>query len=231
MRDFTQTTAGCRSTPPRCAAARAGLAAAADPGRLRRARHPRRVALARPGGRGGLAATSRGCARTAWNSRATAAAACSPTPTPPAARPRATTTGARWTRPASWARPAWCWWSAACPARWPAARRTRTSPARARRSPKASPRCWRTRASAACRWPSSRCTRCTPPTAPASTRWSRRWTSATRSTRRAAARWAWRWTSTTCGGTRSCSSRSSAPAASGCWPSTSATGSCPPPTC
>ena len=33
----------------------------------------------------------------------------------------------------------------------------------------------------ACRWPSSRCTRCMPPTAPASTRWSRRWTSATRS--------------------------------------------------
>ena len=54
----------------------------------------------------------------------------------------------------------------------------------------------------ACRWRSSRCTRCTPPTAPASTRSRRRSTSATSSTRRAAARSASRSTSTTSGGTR-----------------------------
>ena len=64
----------------------------------------------------------------------------------------------------------------------------------------------------ACRWRSSRCIRCTPPTAPASTRSSRRSTSATRSTRSAAARSASRSTSTTSGGTRSWRRRSRAPA-------------------
>jgi hypothetical protein len=48
---------------------------------------------------------------------------------------------------------------------------------------------------------------------------------------RAAARWAWRWTCTTCGGTPSWPSRSRAPAASGCWPITSAIGSPPRATC
>ena len=43
--------------------------------------------------------------------------------------------------------------------------------------------CWSTRAPPTCRWRSSRCIPCTRPTAPASTRWSRRWTSATNSTR------------------------------------------------
>ena len=76
-------------------------------------------------------------------------------------------------------------------------------PARASRSPRAWRHCWRMPANAACRWPSNRCTRCTPPTAPASTRSSRRWTCATRWTRGAAAHSAWRWTPITSGGTPS----------------------------
>ena len=64
-------------------AARAGLAAAADPGRLRRARHPRRLALARPGRRCRTAGHGAHAARARHRScRATAAAACSPTPAP-----------------------------------------------------------------------------------------------------------------------------------------------------
>ncbi len=105
-----------------------------------------------------------------------------------------------------------------------------------RRSP--APRCttaspprWSTRAASACRSPSSRCTPCRPPSAPASTRWSRRSTSATRSIPAAAARWAWRSTSITCGGTRSSRGRSRAPAATGCSPTTCATGWCRRATC
>ena len=99
----------------------------------------------------------------------------------PACRPRATTTAARvdeacrtecavpgagGRRPARRARRA--------------RRRTRTSRWRARAGARRHRRAAGLRArSAACRWRSSRCIRCTPPTAPASTRWSRRSTSAT----------------------------------------------------
>jgi sugar phosphate isomerase/epimerase len=67
--------------------------------------------------------------------------------------------------------------------------------------------------------------------APASTRSNMRSTSATNSTRARPACSAWRWTSITSGGTRSCSSRSPAPAVRDCWPTTSATGSRPRATC
>ncbi len=60
-----------------------------------------------------------------------------------------------------------------------------------------------TRRKPACRSPSSRCIPCRRPTAPASTRWSRRSTSATRSIPAAPARSASRSTSITCGGTPS----------------------------
>jgi sugar phosphate isomerase/epimerase len=69
---------------------------------------------------------------------------------------------------------------------------------------------------------------------PASIRSSRRWTSAmrwTREARKARRGSAWPSTPTTCGGIRSSSSRSGAPAKSGSSPITSATGSCPRATC
>ncbi len=78
----------------------------------------------------------------------------------------------------------------------------------------------------ACRWPSSRCTPCRPPSAPASTRWSRRSTSAMRSTRGRPARSASRSTSITCGGTPSSRPDRARRGESACSPTTSATGWC-----
>ena len=88
------------------------------------------------------------CATPGSNCRAIAAAACSPR-TPRAASRCATTTAAPSTRPRRSARPASCWWSAACRnIRGRAVRLQRISPARGRRSTTPSPRCWTMRAQA-----------------------------------------------------------------------------------
>ncbi len=218
----------------RAQAARRGLALARHPRRLRRTRYPRGVSMARSGG-GGRAAGHGESTEGAWPGTV----GLLPRRHVHLYRHRQPAGGAR-RQPARarrslhpWARRAWCWWSAGCRGRSPARRRIATSPARASRSPKASPRCCKTHASGACRWRSSRCIRCLRPTGPASTRWNRHWMSATCSTpsRRqvrivvpAARRWAWPSTSITCGGTRSCARRSSASAPTGCWLSMSATG-------
>ena len=185
------------------------VAAARDHRSLRAARHPRDLAVARPGGRGRPRPAAGSSRRTASSCRAIAAAACSPPTAPAAARDdnlRALDEA--------------CELRAPClvlvvgglPGALAGRRGTRTSPPRAARCTTASPRCSKSRANVACRWRSSRCIRCTPPTAPASTRSSRRSTCAMRSTRSAPARSAWRSISITSGGTRSCRRRSSAPA-------------------
>ena len=179
-------TAGSRSTPRRCAArarstrssrpARATASARISPWRDQ-------VAGDRPRARRRAACATHGLALSGY---------CRGGMFPAAdaagrAAPRSTTTAAPSTRRRRSARPAWCWSSAACPARSPATPLPRTC----RRAPRqvhdgiAAPLEY-ARASA-CRSRSSRCIRCTPPTAPASTRWRRRSISATRSTRRSGA--------------------------------------------
>ncbi len=211
----------------------AGLAAAGHPRRLRGARHPRRVALARPGGRGRAgchgAATARAGAgavgllpRRHVHLRRRRRAAGRPRRQP--ARARRGLRAGRALPGAGGRRPAR---RAGRPGRAPRHRR------RARAGgTRASPRCWKMRASAACRWPSSRCTRCTPPTAPASTRWNRRWTCAMRSTRSAQrrARRGGRRLPRLVGPEAAAADRARG-RATGCWPSMSATGSCRRATC
>ena len=149
------------------------MVAAGDHRRLRAARHPRHLAVARPG-RGRRAQGNRAAhpRRRTHASRATAAAACFPRSTATGRRAalddnkravdealdaRRALPRARRRRPAARIATA-----ASC---------RRTSPARARWCATASASCSSTRAAPACRSRSSRCTRCTPPTAPASTRW------------------------------------------------------------
>ena len=99
-----------------------------------RARHPRDLAVARPGRSASASSASPRCVRehTASSSRATAAAACSRRSTPPAAG-RARRQPARRRRGEDARRaPAWCWSSAACPARSPASAAAQGHRARAR---------------------------------------------------------------------------------------------------
>ena len=135
---------------------------------LRPARHPRRLALARPG-RGGRARPGR-AGRQGRRARPLRLLprrhvpgrrrAC-------AAKP-GTTTAAQSTRRRRSAPPASSWWSAACrSSRARAPRPRRTFPPPMPRSRTASRRCSNMPAAPTCRSRSSRCIRCTPPTAPA----------------------------------------------------------------
>ena len=143
MRDFAPTTAGCRSTPPPCAAS------AARTGRCCRSSTPAPRAASAPSSpwrdqvaAAGLANTARAHAQThgiELSGYCRGGMFTGSRRRRPPGRARRQPARARRSLHAA-AHPAWCWWSAACPARWAARRRTRTSPARARRSPTASRR-------------------------------------------------------------------------------------------
>ena len=118
-----------------------------DPRRLRGARHPRHLAVARPGRAAGLDTIAR--QRQGARPRAVGLL---PRRHVPGRRCRGAPGGAR-RQPARGRRslhagraPAWCWWSAACPARSPARRRTghrRRARAGRRRHRRAARRCAR----------------------------------------------------------------------------------------
>ena len=152
-----------------------------------RARHPRDLALARPGrGDRPRAHRARWCATHGLELSGYCRGGMFPAIDAAGPRGRARRQPPRRRRGEDARRaPASCSSSAACPARSPARPHHKDIAARAPRGARRHRRDARVRARAsACRWRSSRCTRCTRPTAPASTRSSRRSTSATRSTRR-----------------------------------------------
>ena len=223
MRDFSQSHEWLSiNTATRAQA----VAARSHHRRMRAARHPRDLAVARPGGRGRAASGGqRSCATPASRCRATAAAASFRPPTRPAWPRRSTTTAAPSTRRCTLNAPCLVLVVGSLPGALegkPAHRDIARARAEVRDGIAATLRVRAHGRHAAG-------DRAAAPDAGRRARLHQHARAGARPLRRArrpdaAARSASRSTCTTCGGTRSSRSRSRAPAASACSPSTSATG-------